>query len=109
VDRDGDFAGTIVLDKERAEWASEETCHEFIALSDAKNFTPSEYNEWSFITEGDRDGADWQLYNVMLLVTDGEGIAYRAGIGKIFHRSFESACWDTDGTDSMDWKEVILG
>ncbi|KAK4628977.1 hypothetical protein CLAFUW4_08169 [Fulvia fulva] len=107
LDADGDCVGT-------ASWADDgekqRRRQRFIALSDARSFTKTEYDDWSSYTERKEP---WQLYNVMMLEpkkADGSPgdpdedvvVAYRAGIGKVFKSAFPNGI-------NYGWKEVVLG
>jgi len=120
LDRHRDFAGTILLDEKWSESHGADESQEFIALSEARDFHESEYGDYGLYVEKDQDDRPWQLYNVLLIVRDdpnkvedkqGDNVAYRMGLGKMYKQAFEHAC--TDGHEKLarkrEWKEIILG
>jgi len=120
LDRHRDFAGTILLDEKWKETHRADIPQEFIALSDAREFDESEYGYWNLYTEEHQDVVPWQLYNVLMIVRDdpnkepdaqGENVAYRRGLGKVYKVAFEHACAGGEGDVQRKplWKEVILG
>lgn len=102
-DRTGTFCGTIVLDRSWDEDSKLETPHEFIAISDAKNFASEEYNDWAYYIQKARNASEWDLYYVLLIQHRGE-IAETVGLGKVFKEAFENSC-----DEVKSWKEIILG
>ncbi|KAK3632720.1 hypothetical protein LTR56_016190 [Elasticomyces elasticus] len=121
LDRDHDFAGVIVLDRA---WAADhrpiEEPQEFIAISDARSIDKGECGSWGSLgDEGEDVDTPWQFYNVLMLVRDdsnnksheGNSVAYRRGLGKMYKQAFERACRNEDGTfpSESQWKEILLG
>ncbi|RSL86704.1 hypothetical protein CEP51_002635 [Fusarium floridanum] len=103
-DRRGDKCGSIVVD---AEWLDrkerdKKTLFEFIAISDAKQFTEEEFPDWTYYIPKERIESEWDLYFVLLVESfPEEGIYRRVALGKVFKAAF---------THSEDeWKEIILG
>ncbi|RSM05632.1 hypothetical protein CEP52_006177 [Fusarium oligoseptatum] len=103
-DRRGDKCGSIVVD---AEWLDrkerdKKTLFEFIAISDAKQFTKEEFPDWTYYIPKERIESEWDLYFVLLVESfPEEGIYRRVALGKVFKAAF---------THSEDeWKEIILG
>jgi len=104
LDNKGDWCGTIVL---RQDWAlriDSEPVREFIAISDAKDFSVEEYDSWNYYIPMEKDLSSWDLYYVLLIEYDEEGIARRAGLGKVFKEAFSYSC----GREKL-WNEFILG
>ena len=100
-----DMCGTIMLDRYWVKHNGTESPLEFIAISDAKSFSKSEYDDWSNYIPMERPHAAWELYYVMLIETDSEtGISSRVGLGKVFKDAFENSC-----EREKLWKEFILG
>lgn len=104
LDNKGDWCGSIVL---RYDWNArikKEPAHKFIAISDAMNFSPDEYGTWNFYLPKERELSAWDLFYVYLIVEDDEGIAQRAGLGKVFKEAFSHSCGG-----EKEWSEFILG
>ncbi|KAF9871993.1 hypothetical protein CkaCkLH20_10625 [Colletotrichum karsti] len=88
ADEVGDWCGSIVLD---AEWAYKASGRqEFIAISEAKNFTLSECQEWTYYIPKEREQSEWDLFYVLLIERKDEKWE-RVGAGKVFKESFRSA------------------
>ena len=103
TDYTGDWCGTIVLDREwgdRYEVGSE---FEFLAISEAMNFSKEENDTWTYYIPKERDQSEWDLYYVLLVEHKG-GIAHRVGLGKVFKDAFSNSC-----LPGVEWKEIILG
>jgi hypothetical protein len=108
----GDWCGSIVLDERwiAAEKSSrrelEGSKREFIALSDAKNFTTDECGIWTYYIPKERDQSEWDLYYVLLVERERERaglIWHRVALGKVFKAAFSNAI------PRQEWKEIILG
>ena len=91
ADEVGDWCGSIVLDPQ---WIMEKKSskQEFIAISEAKNFTKNECKSWSYYIPKERDQSEWDLFYVLLIQWKSgkwEGV----GSGKVFKESFKGASW----------------
>lgn len=105
LDHKFDWCGTMLLDQVKiSALASLDKPFEFIAISDAKQFDPIEYDEWSYYIPKERLQSRWDLYYV-LLVEYKNGIAYRVGLGKVFKEAFNYSC----KVEGKEWKEYVLG
>lgn len=133
VDCNGDWVGTIVVDK-RWTFPPDEP-QQFIAISEARKFWPEEEEANGNYSRTDKR---WPLYNVLLLGYDemiaktetedgseseGEStrsgtpveddhsdlIAYRRGLGKIYQEAFEQACLTPHQSHRKEWREIVLG
>jgi hypothetical protein len=113
LDYKDDWCGTILLDKYWVELESPggrvptrdlNVPLEFIALSDAKQFSDGEYGAWANYIPMARNESSWDLYYVMLIETKSD-ISTRVGLGKVFKEAFENSCGQ-DG--KKQWKEFIL-
>jgi Heterokaryon incompatibility protein (HET) len=107
----GDWCGTIVLsrawlDRWDKEHPGAEQDHEFIALSDAKDFSAeeSDHDSWTYYIPREREQAEWQLFYVLLVTKHPNGISYREGLGKVFQEAFAKS-----HLPGKEWKEIILG
>lgn len=131
VDRNGSWAGTIVLPK-RWNFSTEHPQH-FIAISEARKFWPEEHepgNDYSAKARNDYSATDreWPLYNVLLLGPDPKDaidgvwddlhppiIWYRIGLGKVYQEALQQA-YDQAGaffgpyaSNRKVWREIVLG
>ena len=113
LDNWGDWCGTIVLDKGWAEHtnAEEMHSHEFIAISDARNFHKDEYDDWTYYIPKERISSKWDLYYVLLIEkreVQISGYIYtvseRVGLGKVFKLAFDRSCH----VQGKKWTEIIL-
>jgi hypothetical protein len=103
LDYKDDWCGTIVLDRLQAP-LDLDSMYEFIAISDAKEFHPDEYDGWAYYIPTEREHSAWDLYYVLLIEVKGN-IAYRVGLGKVFKEAFNNSC----KPEGKQWKEYILG
>ncbi|KAI0970404.1 heterokaryon incompatibility protein-domain-containing protein [Xylaria arbuscula] len=97
----GDKCGSIEVDTEWLHEKGRQTTFEFIAISDAKSFTAEEFPHWTFYIPRNRYECDWELYYVLLVEQNEEGIYQRVALGKVFKDAFEHT--------QDEWKEIILG
>lgn len=75
---------------------------EFIALSEAKDFTKDEFPDWTYYIPRERVESEWDLFFVLLVEHDPVGGFYRrVALGKVFKAAF-SLYMNT-------WSEIILG
>ncbi|KAI3343888.1 heterokaryon incompatibility protein-domain-containing protein [Ustulina deusta] len=97
ADDAGDWVGSIVL---AARWTARQSTHrhEFIAISDAKNFTQAECDTWTYYIPKERKESEWDLFYVLLIERKDEKWE-RVGLGKVFKEAFRNA----------KWKEIMLG
>jgi hypothetical protein len=104
LDSKEDWCGTIILDKFWARARKPDEPVEFIALSDAKQFSDVEYDDWANYIPIDQEESTWDLYYT-LLIEQKAGISYRVGLGKVFKEAFHNSC----KPGGKEWKEFILG
>jgi hypothetical protein len=101
ADDKGDWCGSIVLDKA---WADTNVLkkmkQEFIAISEAKNFTCEECEVWTYYIPKERDQSEWDLYYVLLVEERDSIVKQRVALGKVFRAAFEN---------TQTWEEVVLG
>ena len=105
-DHKGDWCGTIVLDPGRLRYHKDGNKYEFLAISDAKDFSAEEYDGWTYYIPKERVQSEWDLYYVLLIEmdeSDGKKVARRLGLGKVFKEAFENSC-----EPGKMWKEFIL-
>ncbi|KAJ4248729.1 hypothetical protein NW762_012567 [Fusarium torreyae] len=104
-DRRGDKCGSIVIDSEwlRIKESERQTMFEFIAISDARDFTEEEFPDWTYYIPKERIESEWDLYFVLLVeFYPEEGIYRRVALGKVFKAAFTHSIEE-------EWKEIILG
>ncbi|EED12097.1 hypothetical protein TSTA_001680 [Talaromyces stipitatus ATCC 10500] len=100
IDQHGDKCGSILLD---SQWLKKQTISkfEFIAISEAKTFTPEEMPDWTYYIPKERIDSEWDVYFVLLVEHyPKEGLWRRVALGKVFQAAFDQ---------SLCWKEIILG
>ena len=68
------------------------------------NFSPEECDTWNFYLAKKKELIAWDLFYVFLIMEDDEGIAQRAGLGKVFKQAFSHSCGG-----EQQWSEFILG
>ncbi|KAF4449462.1 HET-domain-containing protein [Fusarium austroafricanum] len=103
-DRRGDKCGSVVVDSEwlRNKESERQTMFEFIAISDAKDFTHEEFPDWTYYIAKERIESEWDLYFVLLVeFYPEEGIYRRVALGKVFKAAFTHLV-------DKEWKEIIL-
>ncbi|KAF8850952.1 hypothetical protein BDZ45DRAFT_696321 [Acephala macrosclerotiorum] len=104
LDNKNDFCGTIVLPDR---WASEEkprdAVHEVIAISEAKNFTPEEFDGWTYYIPKEKDESEWDLWYVLLVEKIDDVVVRRIGLGKVFQEAFENSY-----QPGKEWREFIM-
>ncbi|KAF8853181.1 HET-domain-containing protein [Acephala macrosclerotiorum] len=102
LDHERDWYGTVVVDESFAE-KQDGKVHEFIALSDARNFTGYECPRWVHPIPKNLEDIDWDLYHVMLIEYCKERCVWeRRGLGKVLKAAFEPL-------DEERWAEITLG
>ncbi|KAH6614061.1 heterokaryon incompatibility protein-domain-containing protein [Boeremia exigua] len=74
-----------------------EKIHEFIAISEARGFSTEEHDSWTCWDPV------WELYYVLLIVTDKDSISERRGLGKIFKDAFRRS-----HQPGYSWKQLIM-
>lgn len=100
IDQHGDKCGSIILG---SKWLKKQTTSkfEFIAISEAKTFTPEEMPDWTYYIPKERRDSEWDVYFVLLIeYYPEEGLWRRIALGKVFQAAFDR---------SMEWKEIVLG
>lgn len=96
ADEAGDWCGSVVLD---TRWqASSSSRQEFIAISEAKDFTRAECHDWTYYIPKEREQSEWDLFYVLLIERKDEKWE-RVGLGKVFKEAFRNA----------RFKEIMLG
>jgi hypothetical protein len=99
-----DRYGTIVLDESYYNQVG--AVFEFIAISDARDFSLEEYDSWTYYIPGEREDVDWYLYYALMIKVDVEsGTSERLGLAKVYTTAFHSVSLDP----GCKWKEIRLG
>jgi hypothetical protein len=103
-DSRGDWCGTTILPDE---WCNRVGgVFEFIAISDARDFELEEYDSWTYYVPHERGEAEWYVYYALMLKwNEGETVAERVGLAKIFKAAFNSGSCEP----GLSWKEITLG
>jgi hypothetical protein len=71
---------------------TEVTEFNFIAISEAKNFTREEFPDWTYYLPKERDESEWDLFFVLLIEdSPEEGFYRRIALGKVFKAAFTIA------------------
>jgi hypothetical protein len=110
LDAKGDWCGTIVLEEKWFDAVG--AVFKFAAISEARDFSMEEPDNWNYYIPEDRDVSEWYLFYALLLRRDGADSCYadrphfaeRAGLAKIYQTAFQSASFQP-GTS---WKEITL-
>ncbi|RDW58760.1 hypothetical protein BP6252_13236 [Coleophoma cylindrospora] len=107
LDYNDDFCGTITLpDKwydEQVATHREDSVFEFIAISEAKDFSPEEFDGWTYYIAKERDQREWDLWYVLLVEKVDDVVVRRVALGKIFQEAFENSF-----SPGKEWREFIM-
>ena len=119
-DVEGDWCGTVLLDQlwvDNGDAAFDESkipklspdrslrkTYKFIAISEAREFSATEHDSWTYYVPTDRVDSLWDLYYVLLIVTDEDGTSERRGLGKVFKAAFKKS-----HQPGYSWSEILLG
>lgn len=104
VDCRRDWCGTIILSESYFNCIGD--IFEFIAISEARDFALEEYDSWTYYVPGEREEAEWYLYDALMIRWNREkSVAERLGLGKIYKTAFQSGSFDP----GFKWKEITLG
>ena len=106
LDRSDEICGSVSLPDEfvnRVDNGASRESFEFIATSDARIFFDEEMPEWTYYIPKEKHDSSWDLWYVILLETDEDGISRRLGVGKVFKDAFHQSFFP-----GMDWREFIL-
>ena len=105
LDAKGDWCGTVTLDKAYLSDVVGPPL-EFLAMSDAHDFTLDECTSWNFYVPSERDEAEWYLYYALMIRWNEKGtIAERLGLAKIYRNAFHTGSF----LPGLRWKEIVLG
>jgi hypothetical protein len=107
LDDRNDFCGTIVLPDQWAGRIAQEpardTVYEFVAISEAKNFSPEEFDGWTYYIPKEREESEWDLWYVLLVEKIDDVVVKRMGLGKVFQDAFENSC-----SPGKEWREFVM-
>jgi len=104
VDSRGDWCGTTVLNDKFFSCVG--GIFEFIAISEAKDFSMEEYDSWTYYVPAEREEAEWYLYYALMIRWNKDKTsAERLGLAKIYQTAFQSGSFDP----GVSWKEITLG
>ena len=125
LDVEGDWCGTVLLDDLWIDYGDialtenpdkDDSVHElpfrkptrktykFIAISEAREFSAVEHDSWTYYVPTDRVDSLWDLYYVLLIVTNEDGTSERRGLGKVFKDAFKKSY-----EPGYSWSEILLG
>ena len=62
-------------------------------MSAARGFAAVESDGWIYCVLTDGVDSAWDVYYVLLIVTDGDGTCGRRGLGEVFRDAFKKSCW----------------
>jgi len=106
LDYKEDICGTIILPDDwelRVEHGGLKRTYEFVAISEARDFTAEEYDGWTYYIPKEREESKWDLwYALMVEYVDGV-VVNRIGLGKVFKEAFENSC-----EPGIEWREFIM-
>jgi hypothetical protein len=114
-DVEGDWCGTVLLDPSWVDYRELEEdelptnmpprkTYQFIAISEAREFAAMEHDSWTYYVPTDRVDSLWDLYYVLLIVTNEDGTSERRGLGKVFKDAFKKS-----HEPGYSWSEILLG
>jgi hypothetical protein len=107
LDDMNDFCGTIVLPDQWAGRIPQEpttdTVYEFVAISEAKNFSTEEFDGWTYYIPKEKEESEWDLWYVLLVEKIDDVVVKRMGLGKVFQDAFENSC-----SPGKEWREFIM-
>ncbi|KAI1086969.1 heterokaryon incompatibility protein-domain-containing protein [Rostrohypoxylon terebratum] len=103
LDSRGDWCGTIVLHEK---WlGSVGGIFEFVAISEARNFSMEELDVWNYYVPEEQHVSEWFAYYALLLAPEEDGtVTERAGLAKIYKSAFQNGSF----SPGMKWKEITL-
>lgn len=89
----GDWCGCVMVARSWIEkWQNQRL--DFIAISEAREFTKEECPVWTYYIPKEREESQWDLFYVLLLERDEERCVWeRVALGKVFQAPFEDAIW----------------
>ncbi|EMC93552.1 hypothetical protein BAUCODRAFT_245388 [Baudoinia panamericana UAMH 10762] len=106
-DSAGDWCGTMTVNTDwlaldsHGRSVKEGDVFDFIALSQAEDFTTKEQKIWNYYIPSERRDAKWEVCYVLLIEKDRERHVWeRVGLGKVFLHAF---------TLEGRWDEIMLG
>lgn len=103
LDNKGDWCGTILLDDRWLGRIGQSL--EFIAISEAREFSLDKYDSWTYYVPRDREQSEWDLYFALLVQKTEKGHYERAGLAKIFKSAFHAHSHEP----GIEWKQIVLG
>ncbi|KAK8241619.1 heterokaryon incompatibility protein-domain-containing protein [Phyllosticta capitalensis] len=103
LDKKGDWCGTIVLEESWMRKIGQPL--EFIALSEARDFSLQEYDSWTYYVPRRREQSEWDTYFALLVKKTETGAYERVGLAKIFKHAFHVNSF----SPGLVWKQVVLG
>ncbi|KAK8188919.1 heterokaryon incompatibility protein-domain-containing protein [Phyllosticta capitalensis] len=103
LDNKGDWCGTIVLEES---WMSKiGQPLEFLAISEARDFSLEEFDSWTYYIPQRREQSEWEVFFALLVRKTETGAYERVGLAKIFQHAF----YVNSFGPGLVWKQVVLG
>lgn len=103
-DAKGDWCGTVVLEDRWLDRVGDTL--EFVALSEARDFSMQELDTWTYYVPEDRDVSEWYaFYALMITWNKKHEVAERVGLAKIYKDAFENGSLKP----GKGWREIVLG
>lgn len=100
----GDWCGTIILEKK---WFNQiGGIFEFVAISEARDFSMEELDTWNYYFLEDREDSEWYVFYALMIVWDEKHtVAERTGLAKIYQKAFHTGSFQP----GKAWREIVLG
>ncbi|ROV95875.1 hypothetical protein VSDG_05193 [Cytospora chrysosperma] len=100
----GDWCGTIVLEEK---WFNQVGgIFEFVAISEARDFSMEELDTWNYYIPEDREISEWYVFYALMIVwNETHTIAERVGLAKIYQKAFHTGSFQP----GKAWREIVLG
>lgn len=100
----GDWCGTIVLEEK---WFNQVGgIFEFVAISEARDFSMEELDTWNYYIPEDREMSEWYVFYALMIVwNETHTIAERVGLAKIYQKAFHTGSFQP----GKAWREIVLG
>ncbi|KAK8209356.1 heterokaryon incompatibility protein-domain-containing protein [Phyllosticta capitalensis] len=103
LDNKGDWCGTIVLEESWMRKIGQPL--EFLAISEARDFSLQECDSWTYYVPQRREQSEWDIYFALLVKKTETGAYERVGLAKIFKHAFHVNSFGP----GLVWKQVVLG
>ncbi|ETS74065.1 hypothetical protein PFICI_13931 [Pestalotiopsis fici W106-1] len=103
LDSSQNWCGTIVLEKSWFQHVGG-IC-EFVAVSEARDFSMEELDTWNYYVPEEREASEWNLYYAFLIERDSDsGMHRRRGLAKLYQSAFDRGSF----APKTGWREFFL-